>query len=459
MGILLIPFTVVTLAAVLFIGQSETPKRAQFRSTRWADIFRAIRNLAIPVTLTALSAVLLIAGFARLYEAVMSRSLTIAAGRPNTESYALIQAIQKVSSQPPARIALTFLAPGADSENLQRLQSGDASLAVAGSDIAPVSKARSVAVLYDNVGHLLARKDSAIARIPDLKGKRVGLSQSSDDYRVFLALAKFYGLGESDFIFLGGDQDSADATFLRGESDAVFRLQSAGSPYIKQLVAATDASLLPISEAGALKALSPGYEAATVPRAVYRSDPPVPASDITTVSTRRVLYARADLDAAVVADLAGVLLQRRAELAAALPKDAANLRHIATAARKPPVTSFDAAVHPGADASNRADVKSFVVRYGTTLLLVFAGALISIPAVLEWRRAERRRQKFELDRYHSRLVDLIEKSRTDRSRLNENLQTLGLQAIDDLKRDRLSPEGFAAFQYVWSAAMQKARQS
>ncbi len=456
--VLLIPFTVIVLALafLLFAGEvkdSSEPELIRARAGRRRFLLAA-RNLALPVFLTAAAALLLIVGVAREYRQIARKSVTIAAGRPDTEAYRLIQTLKTISARAPARIDLTLLAAGNDSENLQRLGSGDAQLAVAGSGIPPVPAARRVAVLYRNVFHLLVQKDSAAAEFADLKGKVIGVPQTGDDYASFLAIAKYYGLDDKDFRFVGGDQDSADAAFAHHDAEAVFRVRPASSPYIKRIVITTGAKLLPLGNAAALKVLVPGYETAAIPVGLYRVDPPEPAVDTPTLADRRVLYAHKDLDPETVFSLADILFQRRAEVSAALGGDAQDLRRLAANVSKPPATGFDAPIHPGVDAFNRANQDPFLRRRMATLLFLIFGVILCAAAALEWRRLRRRKRQFQPDWYKARLGQLTDVH--DVVARRKDLDLLQLDAIYALKRDRISPEEFAAFEYAWSSAMQSA---
>jgi TRAP-type uncharacterized transport system substrate-binding protein len=114
------------------------------------------------------------------------------------------------------KVKLSVLETGGTVESLRMLEEGKAEMATAQADVMPGRSARIVAVLYDDIFQLLVRIGSDVNHFPDLKGKRIALSQSGGQFESFLRVADHFGLRKSDFQFIGLDDTASEAAFLNG---------------------------------------------------------------------------------------------------------------------------------------------------------------------------------------------------------------------------------------------------
>jgi hypothetical protein len=194
--------------------------------------FNHILRLALGALSLTLIAVLAVAW----WQGSRTQHITLAAGASSGESYILGNALKTVVERHYPKIRITVLETGGTVENLTMLQAGGAQLATAQADIPAGSRARSVAVLYDDTFQLLVAKDSPAQGLVDLRGKRIALAQSGGQFQSFLHVAEHFGLRPADFQFVGTNDEDARVAFLSGRADAIFRVRAVGDPSIRQLV-------------------------------------------------------------------------------------------------------------------------------------------------------------------------------------------------------------------------------
>jgi TRAP transporter TAXI family solute receptor len=383
-----------------------------------------------------------------------TETLALAGGASSGESYILGQALKTVVERHYPRIRLTLLETGGTVENLSMLEDGRAQLAAAQSDIAPGSKARSVAVLYDDTFQLLVAKDSPFQSLVDLKGRRIALTQSGGQYQSFLHVAEHFGLHPGDFQFAGASDQGAGEAFLNGQADALFRVRALGDPSIQQLVQSGRVRFLPIAHAAAMKIKYPAFNAAVIPVGAYLGNPPVPGQDFPTVSIHRTLLARDDASVAAVRAVTEVLLDRRQEMMQEIPANMAEVRLLLVQVRRPELQSgLSPALHPGALGFYDKDKPSFLMAHPDYVGLFITVGLMVGSWMWELKRWIQRQQKSNADEYSNRVVTLIgEVQGVDfLPRLEEiwgELLTILGQAVGDLDADKLSEESFNSFRAI-----------
>jgi len=141
------------------------------------------------------------------------------------------------------------------------------------SDKEPNKSLRAIASLYQEVLQVVVRRDSAIASIADLKGKRVsiGPEQSGSAVDGLIVLGAF-GIEESDFQVDHSDPSAAVDLLDKDELDCVIFLGGRPTPVILDLAERVDIRLVPIAGPEAVPLLEeyPFFSVASVPDAVYR---------------------------------------------------------------------------------------------------------------------------------------------------------------------------------------------
>src|SRR5215831_3063750 len=149
------------------------------------------------LVLVVVTAVLAAIGGSALLDAMSSKQVVIAAGPARAESYVLLSALKSVVERHYPRIRVLIHETTDTTENLRRLERGDAQFAASQADATAGPSARVVAVMFEDTFQLLVHADSGIHQFTDLKGKRVALATRGAQYQTFLFLAGHFGLKES----------------------------------------------------------------------------------------------------------------------------------------------------------------------------------------------------------------------------------------------------------------------
>jgi TRAP transporter TAXI family solute receptor len=170
----------------------------------------------------------------------------------------------------PGLVAIAIAANGAIA-NVNDIQNGRLEAGLTQSDVAywaytgtgvfegreKTTDLRGIANLYPEAVHIVVRKDSGIATVADLKGKRVSLEEPGSgtlaDARIIL---NAYGLSERDLKPEYLKPDVAGRKLAAGDLDAFFFVGGAPVGAISELAATTPIGLVPIAGVQAEKALT-----------------------------------------------------------------------------------------------------------------------------------------------------------------------------------------------------------
>jgi uncharacterized protein len=423
------------------------------------DFNRVLRTVLVVGSLT------IVAGLSvALLQRSKTQHLTLAAGASSGESYILGDALKKVVERHYPKIRITLLETGGTVENLRMLEDGRAQLAAAQSDIAPGPSARIVAVLYDDAFQLLVSKDSSLQNFVDLRDKRVALAQSGGQFQSFLRVAEHFGLHREDFHFVGTSDDTADAAFLSGRADALFRVRAVGNPSIQHLVQTGEVRFLPIEHAAAMKINHPAFEPAQIPEGAYLGNPPVPAHDLPTVVVHRTLLARDSADAAAIRAITEVLLERRQEMMQEIPANMTEVRLLLVQVRRPDSgTGLGPPLHPGAISFYDKDKPTFLLAHADYVGLMLTVGLMAGSWIWELKRWMQRKQKSAADQYSNRVVALISAAQDVSSvvlleDIWRELLTILTEAVHDLDADKLSEESFNSFRSILQIGIEVTRE-
>ena len=337
-------------------------------------------------------------------------------------------------------------------------------LATAQADIATGPEARSVAVLYDDTFQLLVPRDSPAKNLVDLRGRRIALAQSGGQFQSFLRVAEHFGLQQSDFQFVGANDDAAANAFLAAHADAIFRVRAIGDPSIERLVQAGNVRFLPIEHAAAMQIRYPSFQAAVIPEGAYSGNPAVPGQNIPTVAVHRTLLARESADPAAIRAITEVLLDRRQEIMREIPANMTEVRLLLVQVRRPePQAGLGPALHPGALGFYDKDKPSFLLAHADYVGLIVTVGLMLGSWIWELKRWMQRQQKNNADKYSNRVVALISgvqeiDSIPPLEQTWRELLTILTEAVHDLDADKLSEESFNSFRAILQIAMEATRE-
>jgi TRAP transporter TAXI family solute receptor len=141
---------------------------------------------------------------------------------------------------------------------------------------ARVEELRAIANLYPESVHVVTRKDSGIATIGDLKGRRVSLDEPGSgtltDARLILAA---HGLSQADIQAEFLKSRAAGEKLQAGQLDAFFSVSGWPEGAIAELAAASDIALVPIGgpQAAALVDQHSFFSFNEIPSGIYRNVP------------------------------------------------------------------------------------------------------------------------------------------------------------------------------------------
>ncbi len=401
------------------------------------------------VVLSGLAAVGLTANWLYLNNRVYH--LTIATGSPDGEYYAFAKALETVVESRNPKIEITVKESNGAQQNLEWLDQDEAQLAIVQSDTPSRSSANAVAFLFPEVFHLMARPDSGIRSVEDLRGKRVAIMpQGSGSYDLFWRLAQHYQLEQKDFTPVPLPPQEAYLALRQGRVDALFRVMAMGNPAISSLLRETRSQLLPIDQVESLRLSQPYLEALTIPKGTYGGSPPIPAEGLPGASVRALLICRSSVDAAVIQEITRTLFDFRNELVAIYPRSAAM--------RLPEAgENLGMPLHPGAEAFYSQDQPSFLNRYAESMGLIFSVGVVVLSSLWQLRLRLEGKQKNRADSYNYEILALIDQAQQSQSlpelqAIQRQLLVILHQVITDLDQDRITAESFQSFAFSWEMA-------
>jgi TRAP transporter TAXI family solute receptor len=171
---------------------------------------------------------------------------------------------------------------------------------------APQSELRAVASLFPEALHLVARADSGIAGIADLRGKRVDLGLPASGTRTnAAALLAVSGVAEGELAAASGlSLPDATAALAAGRIDAFFATIHAPAREIAALATRTRVVIVPIGPSREL--VDSGLLPLTLPALTYAGQ----AAPVPTLAATALLATRADVADSTVDAMLGLVFAR-----------------------------------------------------------------------------------------------------------------------------------------------------
>jgi uncharacterized protein len=284
-----------------------------------------------------------------------SRFLSIATGGTGGVYYPYGGGIAKVLNETLPGIRATAEVTAASVDNLKLIRDNKADIAFTLADTladaiggrgaftgAPVPAA-SLAVLYSNYTHIVARDRAQIATVADLRGKVVSIGAPGSGTEVIaLRILEAAGLEAGrDLRRQGlGASESADA-LKDGKIDAFFWSGGLPSPAIQDLAHASGVTLALVPSGDLVPALQREHGSLYFPLEIPRQAYPGVARDVAVVGVANVLVVNRSMDDRLAYDITRVLFEKQADLAAIHPE--ARKLSLKTA-----VAGSPAGFHPGA---------------------------------------------------------------------------------------------------------------
>ena len=377
--------------------------------------------------------------------------LTIAAGPANGESFEMATAIARVIEATYPRVQVDVYETQGSGENIRLVASGQVDLGAVQADASISQDVRVVATLFADAYQLVVTKDSKIASVADLAGRRIAIPPAdSGQNRSFWFLAAHYGLDASELTALAMSDEAANFAMRQGQVDAIFRVRAPGNALVRELVQdQANMRLIAVDQPAALSLKQPTISSGTIPRGSYRGSPPLPVADMQTAVVDRILIARNDLDESLVYKLTRLLFEQRA----ALVKNsnlAGFIRPLDYAGQ------ISIPMHVGAQRYYDREKPTLLQensRIAATVLYI--GALLT-SLLIALRARIKRAQRVRVSDYNMELMALADKARevesqADLQPLEERLIEILRVMVRDLDADRVTKDEFDHFSFTWQA--------
>jgi TRAP transporter TAXI family solute receptor len=248
-------------------------------------------------------------------DAAKRRYVSIAAGWVTGAYFPMAGAISRIAWKhlKEQGIKVTAESSGASVANAKLIGQGDTDFAILQNDIASyahngkegmfdeaVSNLLGVCTLFPEHVQVVARKDSNIKSIADLKGKKVAIgpvgSGTAENAKQIL---EAWGLKVEDLGKAEQLTASQSADYIKdGRLDAAFFTVAVGAAVIMDTALIVDAAIVPIEGPNVDKLIAqyPFYAKQVVTGGLYKGND----NDVNTVSVMAMLSARADLEEEIV---------------------------------------------------------------------------------------------------------------------------------------------------------------
>ncbi|WFE61003.1 TAXI family TRAP transporter solute-binding subunit [Micromonospora sp. WMMD712] len=275
--------------------------------------------------------------------------IRIATGSPTAVYHAFGRSLAGILNRELPGVRASVVVTAASAENMRLVGAGQAELGFTQADVLPTDREEhpsvlAVARVYDDLLHLVTMAGGPVRSVADLRGRRVSVGAPGSGTEVTATRLL-------EVAHLGGDAvrrerlglDDSVAALRAGRVDAFFF--SGGLPVrgVGELAAGSVVRIVDLGEwtEPLRRSYREVYVSRDIPRSVYGVEP------VTTVANPNYLVVRADLPEPLVREVTRLLMERRAELAAAHP----------AAGRMSPRSAIATAplpLHPGAAAWYRS---------------------------------------------------------------------------------------------------------
>ncbi len=402
-----------------------------------------IRNIFIAVLLITLGFALIGGGLLWI-DSNRTHVVVLGAGDKDGESYQLASAIARLAQKYDPQLRIIVAETGGSGQNNRMLQHNLLQLGTIQADTRAAPNVRLVTSLFPDAFQLLARNDSGIASVADLRGKTIALPpRTSGQYRSFLFLLRHYGLALRDVRLVSMSSRAAVWAISHGAVDALFRVRAPGNRELKQAIASGRVRIVPIPHARALKLAQPALEEGVIPAGSYRGAPPVPAEDLPVPVVRRLLVSTTAVDPDIIERITRLLYDYRLELSEMSPLGG----FLAAPAE---LAGIALPLHEGARRYYERDQPTFLQENAEVIALYLT---ILAGAVSLLLRLNARRQKARVDAYVRELIGIYNEAVLDEQPREEHyrdrMMEIFARVLKDAEDDNINTSGFEFLSFAW----------
>lgn len=283
--------------------------------------------------LAAFLGVAYVTGWLAPAPSVAPQRLRLGTGASDGVYFPIGEGIARILEREMAPLIVEVVETDGSFENAERLDRGDLDLALMQNDIAfrAVKTERvlghrseqitGLAMLFEEVLQVLARRDAAIAGIEGLRGKTVNLDRPASGSRVASELLlEHFGISLQDIDPRYLTITEIEPQMLAGEADASMWWRALPAPFVRDLFLTGKFELVPIAPEliAGLRASQPFLTPVIIPPLTY----PGQNEGVSTVAAKAMLTASRSLDEATVHDILAALFANIPDLIAHHPRAA-----------------------------------------------------------------------------------------------------------------------------------------
>ncbi|EEP74361.1 TRAP transporter solute receptor [Micromonospora sp. ATCC 39149] len=247
--------------------------------------------------------------------------IRIATGSPTAVYHAFGRSLADILNRELPRVRASVVVTAASAENMRLVGTGQAELGFTQADVLPTGLKEhqgvlAVARVYDDLLHLVTTAGGPVRSVADLRGRRVSVGAPGSGTEITATrLLEVAHLGGTAVHRERLGLDDSVAALRAGRIDAFFF--SGGLPVrgVEELASGSAVRIVDLGEwtEPLRRSYREVYVSRDIPRSVYGVEP------VTTVANPNYLVVRADLPEPLVREVTRLLMERRAELAAAHP--------------------------------------------------------------------------------------------------------------------------------------------
>ncbi len=328
----------------------------------------------------------------------LPQTLTLAVGPEGRETHRYALAVADAARDARERIRFNIVvAPGA-AESAKLLDARKVDLAIVRSDYEWPQSGQTILVNTKRSVVILAPQPrrGGLAKLADLKGKRVGVIRLTDPnmplVKTILAAAD---IGEADVTLTEIDMAEAGEQLGAAKLDAIIAIVVPTAPmfvdWVSQLARRVGGlRVIPLDGAQGIADRITGLEAVEIPAGAFGSGRPAEELSTVAISYRTVAHQQMSED--LGARVAKTLFDLRSRVNRQVPTAFTAEAPSATTGPKLPV-------HPGAEANFEGETKTFYERYGEMIFAGLWGASIigsGLTAFVAWAGRRRHREGSEM---------------------------------------------------------------
>ena len=400
----------------------------------------------------------------RYLNAWKQQEYRVASGKPGAGYQAFTNGLLEVCGEGKTSLRMKLVETEGSVENLRLIEKREVDFGLVQQGVRLSDAVRVVAPIYDDVVHLLVRKDSEIECVEDWRGMRVSIGLESSGTRVIAEqLFAHYGISLSELGVQALEPREAVQKMKAGGLDAMLMVTALRAPIIQELLGSNEVAHMPlggISESGVTVGISSQYlylQSSVIAEHAFgkhgQMEQAMPEKALAVLTVPSLLVCHKEVPDQAVYTVARSLYANRYTMSQHVP-EALKMREPVS------LDLYNYPLHEGAEKYYKRRDPSFLVVYAEVIALLLSGGIALVGVVSAVRKWAERRQKNRIDRYYTEinrvLKSLEQGEEVDLDFAEQRLITLKHQAFDELVDEKLTAdESFRIFQDLLEQCMRE----